>query len=206
ADAEAAHYPRAPEGQFYRRASNGRDYELVRFDERSQHWVNPDTNPRMQIARNGDAIELVPAERQVTAAERRAEFEARYGGPTDNAALESAFDTAHLRAYERAYARHYEPVFAELQEHGITPSAILNRVAGQSEAASGQAIRDNLRAAMLDVINNAPATERPGLLQRFLDVQPSNGDGGELFSQFRAANLPRGVESVDLGPGSTTLA
>ena len=205
AAAEAAHYPRAPEGQYYRRASNGRDYELVRFDERSQRWVNPDTNPAQRVLRNGDQLELAPAERQITAVERRAEFEARYGVSSDNAALEGALDTAQLSAYQRAYARHYEPVFAELQEHGIAPSTILNRVAGQSEAASGQAIRDNLRAAMLDVINKAPAAERPSLLQRFLDVQPSNGDRGELFSQFRAANLPRGVDSVDLGPGSTTL-
>jgi hypothetical protein len=205
AAARAAGYPEAPAGQFYRRAGN--DYELTRFPPQSQHWVNPDTNPRMQVVRNGDAIELVPAERQLTTAERRAEFEARYGGRTDSDALKSAFDTGGLTAYQRAYARHYEAVFAELQEHGIAPSAVLNGVAGKTEAASGQAIRDNLRTAILDVINNpnvAP-TERARLLQRFLDVQPSNGDRGELFSQFRAANPPRGVESLNLGPGSTTL-
>ena len=206
AAAQAAGYPPAPAGQFYRRTPNGRDFELVRFDQRSERWANPDTNPAQRVVRNGDQLELAPAQRQVTAAERRAEFEARYGGRTNNAALESAFDTARLTPYQRAYARHYEPVFAELQKHGIAPSAILNRVAGGSEAATGQAIRDNLRAAMLDTINKAQPTQRPGLLKRFLDAQPSNGDRGELFTQFRAEHLPRGVEKVDLGPRSTTLA
>jgi len=209
AAAQAAGYPPAPAGQFYRRSTNGRDYELIRFDERSERWVNPDTNPAQRVVRNGGRLELAPAERQMTTAERQAEFEARYSGPTNNAALESAFDARRstpLTPYQCAYARHYAPVFAELEKHGIAPSAILNRVAGGSEAASGQAIRDNLRAAMLDVINKAQPNQRPGLLQRFLKVQPSNGDRGELFTQFRAGNLPRDVKKVDLEPRGTTLA
>jgi len=98
-------------------------------------------------------------------------------------------------------------VFAALEEHNVAPSAVLNVVAGKTEAAFGQAIRDNLRTAMLDVINNpnvAPS-ERARLLQRFLDAQPSNGDRGELFSQFRRTNPLGQVETLNLGPGSTTL-
>src|SRR5262249_6403256 len=97
------------------------------------------------------------------------------------------------------------PVFAALQERGVAPSAVLEGVIGKTEAASGQAIRDNLRTAMLDAIRNAPEAERPGLLQRFLDAQPSNGDRGELFSQFRRTNPPGGIETLNLAPGSTTL-
>jgi hypothetical protein len=39
--AQAAGYPDPPQGQFYRRATNGRDYELVRFEPGSQHWGTP---------------------------------------------------------------------------------------------------------------------------------------------------------------------
>jgi len=192
-------------GHYYRNSPNG-DFELVRYPPSSKQWVNPQTNPAQRVVRNGDRLELAPAERQVTAAQRRAEFEARYGRPTNNAALERAADAAELTPYQRAYARHYEPVFKELEKHGVEPSAILNRVKGLSDSAADQAIRDNLRAEMLKKIKQALPKERPGLLKRFLDVQPSNGDRGELFTQFRAENLPGGVEKVDLGPKSTTLA
>jgi hypothetical protein len=79
-------------------------------------------------------------------------------------------------------------------------------VAGKTDAASDQLIRDNLRNAMVGAINDAPAADRASLLQRFLDVQPSNGDRGALFTQFRSANLPPGLGVEDLGLNSTTLA
>lgn len=204
AAAEAAHYPPPPDGQYYRRI--GEDYELVRFDPRSKRWVNPETNPPLRVVRDGDQLGLGPAGQRMTAEQIRAEFELRYSELTANVPLENAFNAAKLSAYQRAYARHYERVFAELDAHGIQPAAVLGGIAGKTDAVSGQFIRQNLRTATIAAIYNAPATERGVMLTRFLRLQPSNGDRGELFSQFRSASLPSSISAVDFGTNSTTLA
>jgi len=208
AAAQKAGYPPPPPGHYYRHSPDGSGFQLARHPPGSKEWVNPETNPAQHVVHNNGRPELAPAKQRVTADEGRAGVTARYSEPTNNAALERAIDAAgpRLTPFQRAYARHYEPVFKELEKHGVDPSKILDRVKGLSDGAAGQAIRHNLRAEMLDIINKAQPADRPDLLKRFLNAQPSNGDRGELFTQFRAENLPHGVEKVDPGPKSTTLA
>lgn len=205
AAAEAAGYPAAPDGHYYRDLGEG-NYELTRFPSSRSGWADPADVTPMRVQLNSDGTRsLVPREGTISASARRAEFEARFGEPLQSStgqALEASLDAANIQSpFVRSYARSFNESLAQLDQLAGPGASdqLLARLAGMSDAQAETALRGALRSDTVAAIQDLPpAQQMPALLQA-ADALPggSNRLRGELFTEFREGAMPAGFQAVE---------
>ena len=149
---------------------------------------------------------------RLTEAQRRAEFELKFGDPLTSdsgRALETAFEAANLSNGVRAYARYYADALTELNRISGDPNAaarIIQQMDGLSTDAAENLLRRELRSATVDAIKALDPQEQMAALQRAADALPSNRPRGELFTAFRGDSMPAGFSVVTPGTNGLNIA